>query len=172
MRVLRRHPAWFIHSEPMTSNCGFKGQLVGCCPCCHPHGQRGKHETLEQNSFPLAFLIDSLPASVDASSSSRQDLPEQWSCTRRAERTLARHECICIVLEHAFLSFMTPLHCPAEPAIDLAPGTLGDACSPAVVRPCSEQRHMCDRRSCSDADLPAQSSGQGAKRYPLARVFW
>ena len=49
---------------------------------------------------------------------------------------------------------MTPLRCPVEPAIDLAPGTLGDACSPAVVRPCSEQRHMCDRRSCSDADLP------------------
>ena len=160
MRVLRRHPAWFIHSEPMTSNCGL-------LPLLPP-----PRATREARDIGAELLPASLPASVDASSSSRQDLPEQWSCTRRAERTLARHECICIVLEHAFLSFMTPLRCPVEPAIDLAPGTLGDACSPAVVRPCSEQRHMCDRRSCSDAVLPAQSSGQGAKRYPLARVFW
>ena len=170
MRVLRRHPAWFIHSEPMTSNCGL-------LPLLPP-----PRATREARDIGAELLPASLPASVDASSTSHdlvsrdlpEHMPEQWSCTRtrRAERTLARHECICIVFELAILSFMTPLHCPAEPAIDLAPGTLGDACSPAVVRPCSEQRHMCDRRSCSDADLPPQSSGQGAKRYPLARVFW
>ena len=34
------------------------------------------------------------------------------------------------------MSLMTPLHCPAEPAIDLAPGTLGEWEMPAAQLSC------------------------------------
>ena len=56
MRVLRRHPAWFRHSEPMTSNCGL-------LPLLPP-----PRATREARDIRAELLPASLPASVDASS--------------------------------------------------------------------------------------------------------